>query len=91
MKYTKSIWYETEHDYDGAISATDSEGNEVILFDQYWSSCGHGVEDFQEQIGNIALVVKSPLMYETVKYLAETTTDITANERILKVIESIEG
>lgn len=90
MNYTKSLWYEGSC-YDGSICATDLEGNEVIIFDQYWTNCGHGVDDESEQLGNIALVLNAPLMYETLKNLAETTTDETAKERILKVIETIEN
>lgn len=88
MNYTNEKWY-TNSDFDGEIKASRN-GEECIIVDQYWSSLKYNLLDEEEQLGNIALIIHAPILYETLKKIKEINTDYHVECMINEELKSIE-
>lgn len=91
LKFTTAPWYQSGNEYDNAIFSTDSEGDEVIIVDQYWPGSGRGVEDDEEQIGNIELILNAPNMYFVLKQLLKNPNDQKYIDIAQSLIEGLDN
>lgn len=87
MNYTNEKWYLSD-DFDGEIKASRN-GEECVIVDQYWSTRKYELSD-EEQLGNIALIIHAPILYETLKKIKEINTDYHIECIINEELKSIE-
>lgn len=88
FKYTKGLW-KYSNDYNGSVRSAEAKYDYIIV-DQYWAESGHGVEDDDEQWGNMMIISNASLMYEAIKeHLANGSNENTDN-LFKSLIERIE-
>lgn len=91
MKFTNNPWYTNDQEYDGAVFSTDVNGEEVIIVDQYWTNSGHGVDNYEHQLGNMELIKNAPLMYALLKELIDKPGNAHVTSEAAKLIINMEA